>query len=115
MWTRRAFTIIGLVTVVLLLTVATANAGVLDRLTAMAAENAVKAVVAGVFFVLSMFFGTRIKKWYTLSKEGVDVIVAIYKATRPGSPGGEKITGAEIDDILVETKELGPIIYGLFK
>lgn len=83
------------------------HAGIFGKITKiLSVEKILGLAVSGTFGLLGLKFGaSKVIKWRKLTTEGVDVDVAIYKSTKPSSPGGAQITGEEIDKILKEGGE----------
>jgi hypothetical protein len=69
-------------------------------------ETLVGIVVSGTFVLLGLFCKKALN-WRTATKEGVSVVMAVYKGTRPGSPGGARLTQAELDVIIADTTHFG--------
>ena len=102
------FFVLALAGVLLIATAA--YAGVWDRFTDIAFDKLFGVVITGVFALLSMFLGSKVLKYRQIATEGKDFGVWVYEATRENSPGGAKITGAELDVGLKEFGELSVAI-----
>ena len=98
-------------TVLLALFATMAYAGIWGDIKDAALTQVAYAIVTGIFFILTIVFGTKFAKWKKVAQEGVDVAVAVYKATLPNSPGGKKMVQREIENILKESGEFGTAVF----
>jgi hypothetical protein len=83
-----------------------AQASIFGRIFDGGIEAAVALAVSGIFFILGLFI-KKAMNWRAASVEGTQVVMAIYRSTRPNSPGGVKLTQEEIEKIILETKQFG--------
>ncbi len=86
-----------------------AYAGILGNFRDGAFDQVLAAVIAGVFFILAAFLGKTALKFKKMVQEGAGVIVAIYRATQDGSPGGKSITAGELKTIIEKSGSFGAI------
>ncbi len=84
-----------------------AYAGIWDKFTDIAVDKIATVVVSGIFVLLSAFLGKKVLKYKAMANEAMDFMKWLYDSTRPGSPGGAKITGKELEDGLKEAGEFG--------
>ena len=89
----------------------TASAGILGAITGrfdgVGVTTLVSIGVNAFFAILALFLGSRVKKFKTIVKEGVDCGVWLIKSTSAESDGGKKITQKELEDGAKEFGEFG--------
>ena len=92
---------------ILVLFVTSCYAGIWGDIKSGAIDQIAYAVVAGLFFILTIFLGVKVKKWKKVAQEGVDVALAFHAAIQPDSPGGKKIIREEFKNILQKGGKFG--------
>ena len=103
---NRLFKFLG-ITMILVIFATCAYAGVFGTVKDFVSEKALEYLIVGVVTGLGML-GITWKLWGLLAKESVEFGVAIYKATREGSPGGKQLTGEEMEKIITEGLDIVP-------
>jgi hypothetical protein len=92
--------------IMMIVVASSAYAGIIDKIFEGGIETVVSITIAGFFAILGLFFKKALA-WRTSTKEAVQIVMDLYRATRSGSPGGTKITAGELDKIIADTKQFG--------
>lgn len=108
--TRSGFLAVFIMILMFVLLSTTSYAGVKDWFEENALVTALGWIITGVFAVLAIFFGTKVKKWKNVAQGFKDIGVEIYMARKPDSDGGTMITGDEINRILKKAGKFGAAI-----
>ena len=105
-----------IITMLIMLISTAAFAGIWSSIKDVTSDKVIELVIAGVFFLASTFFGgVKIMKWRKSVSEIKDIFVVIYKSIQPDSPGGDKITKEEFENILAESGQAGAAILAAIK
>ena len=109
----KARIIVIMLLIMLISTVA--FAGIIDTVKGFISDKVIEMVIAGVFLVISTFFGGAALKWKKTVTEGSHILKAIWDSIQEDSPGGSNITKEEFEKILTHGGHAGAAALIAFK
>ena len=104
-----------LFTLTFILFAGSAHAGILDKFQSISISMVVSGLLAGLFFILTLIFGSKVARYRKAADEAKDVAMWLVMALSEKSPGGKKITNDELKDGLKELGEFGVQVAALIK